>query len=92
MGIEDFDGVLRCARCNCDIRGQPGPICRSCKRKGEKRQEEEALKKRLGDEYCPKSDDHQHCHCWYDGEVCCRCGAAAMTKEYKQAQGMEPCK
>lgn len=25
---------------------------------------------------CPKSDDRQHCDCWYDGKPCCRCGVA----------------
>ena len=25
---------------------------------------------------CPKSDDKQHCNCWYDGKPCCRCGVA----------------
>lgn len=27
---------------------------------------------------CPKRDDKQHCNCWYDGEACCACGAAAV--------------
>jgi hypothetical protein len=25
---------------------------------------------------CPKSNDRQHCDCWYDGKPCCRCGVA----------------
>src|ERR1700679_2484045 len=25
---------------------------------------------------CPRSNDKQHCDCWYDGKPCCRCGAA----------------
>ena len=28
-------------------------------------------------EYCPVREDQQHCHCWYDGYVCCACGAPA---------------
>ena len=39
---------------------------------------------------CPKREDGQHCDCWYDGEACCACGAAAMTNEERIEQGMEP--
>lgn len=27
---------------------------------------------------CPRRDDGVHCECWYEGEACCSCGAAAM--------------
>ena len=27
---------------------------------------------------CMDSADHQHCECWYDGEVCHFCHAAAQ--------------
>lgn len=49
------------------------------------------------DEHCPAEKmangepniDHSHCQCWWDGDACCRCHAAPLTSEQKQAQGME---
>lgn len=38
---------------------------------------------------CPKRDDRIHCHCWWEGERCCSCGAPAMTEQEKRDQGME---
>jgi hypothetical protein len=40
-------------------------------------------------EFCPKREDRQHCNCWYDGEVCCGCGAPVMTEAEKREQGLE---
>lgn len=40
---------------------------------------------------CPRSDDRQHCNCWYDGKPCCRCGVAMnfgqATKLMQDAEG-----
>ena len=33
---------------------------------------------------CPRSDDMQHCNCWYDGEPCCRCGDNDMSEFIKE--------
>lgn len=30
---------------------------------------------------CPKREDGRHCDCWYDGQACCACGAAAESQE-----------
>lgn len=39
--------------------------------------EEWTLQQRDGWETeCSKSEDKQHCSCWYDGQPCCRCGVA----------------
>lgn len=51
------------------------------------------------DEYCPVGDTkhaddnkepspNMHCTCWYEGDGCCRCGAAAMTEQEKRDNGM----
>lgn len=37
---------------------------------------------------CPKRDDGVHCECWYEGEACCSCGAAAMLN----GQAHPPCR
>jgi hypothetical protein len=40
-------------------------------------------------EVCPETKDgNGHCEHWWDGEMCCWCGALAMTKEQKREQGM----
>ena len=36
-------------------------------------------------EFCPKSEDKQHCIHWYDGEPCCRCGTAMNFGDAIQA-------
>lgn len=73
MGIEDFDGVLRCAFCNADIKG--GRVC-NCQEK-----------KSFG--YCGSRADKTHCEHWWDGGKCCSCGSPAMTDEEIHKQGMD---
>ena len=29
---------------------------------------------------CPAAPDGDHCDCWWEGESCCRCGAAALGR------------
>jgi hypothetical protein len=41
------------------------------------------------EERCPARPGDTHCERWWDGEVCCACGAAAMTDEQKREQGMD---
>jgi hypothetical protein len=41
------------------------------------------------DEHCPERKDGTHCHCWWDGDGCCSCGAAPMSVDAKLAQGMD---
>lgn len=55
---------------------------------------EREVRDALGQEWCPGASygvhgEKIHCRCWYDGDRCCRCGAAAMTDEEKQDQGMD---
>lgn len=46
-------------------------------------------------EFCPIGSitndpyPNMHCECWWDGGVCCRCHAPAMTEEEKREAGME---
>ena len=29
---------------------------------------------------CPAAPHGDHCDCWWEGEPCCRCGAAALLR------------
>ena len=35
---------------------------------------------RPGEPPCPSAWDGNHCDCWWEGESCCRCGAAALGR------------
>jgi hypothetical protein len=52
-------------------------------------------------ETCPKPENHGrcafgaggdetiHCHCWFEGDECCKCNDPEMTDEQREEQGMD---
>jgi hypothetical protein len=64
----------------CQFHRTGGKLTLSC---GDDNAPDESTEEDSADDWetpCPMREDGIHCNCWYDGSVCCSCGAPGTTE------------